>query len=75
MLREYNKVKKEIKSLKMLWDRLYKNNETYSISWKKNTANGNLSVSRIIQNRLMLVSNCLFVVRKNQASLKIKNWI
>ena len=68
-------MKKEIKTLKMLWDALHKNNETYSISWKKNTANGNLSVSRIIQNRLMLVSNCLFVVRKNQASLKIKNWI
>ena len=47
--------------------------ETYCVSYKKNTANKNSSVRRTKQNRLMLVSIVLIVVRKNQVSLKTKN--
>ena len=49
--------------------------ETYCVTYKKNTANKNSSVRRTKQNRLMLVSIVLIVVRKNQVSLKTKNQV
>ena len=39
--------------------------ETYSVICKKYTANENLSVWKTKQNRLMFLSNCAFIVRKN----------
>ena len=38
--------------------------ETFSVSFKKNTANENLSDRRIQQNRLMLISNCALCGKK-----------
>ena len=38
--------------------------EIYCVSCKKNTANENLSVRRIQQNRLMLISNCAVCGKK-----------
>ena len=39
VLREYDKMKEEIKILKMLWNMLYKSMEMYCVSFKKKTAN------------------------------------
>ena len=49
---------------------LYKNNGN---QWKKckNTADKNSSVRITEQNRLILLSNALFVVRKSQSSLTL----
>ena len=47
--------------------------EAYCVRFRKNTANKNLSVRKTRQNRLMFLSNLLFVARKNKLSLKIKN--
>ena len=54
----------------MQWNILYKNNETYCVSCKKNTVNKKSSVRKTEQNRLMLVQIALFVIKENQSSLK-----
>ena len=47
--------------------------ETYSIRFKKYTANENSSVRKTKQNRLMLLSNCAICAKKkNRLSLTIK---
>ena len=46
--------------------------ETYCIIFKKNIVNKNSSVRRTRENRLMLASNCVFCVKKNPGSLKVK---
>ena len=51
----------------MQWNILYKNNETYCVSCKKNTVNKKSSVRKTEQNRLMLVRIALFVVKENQS--------
>ena len=38
--------------------------ETYRVSCKKNTANGNSSVGKTEQNRLVLLSNCAICGKK-----------
>ena len=43
--------------------------ETYSVICKKYTANENLSVWKIKQNRLMLLSNCAVYGKKKLAWL------
>ena len=49
--------------------------ETYCVSFRKNTANENLSVRKTKQNRLMLLSNCAFCGKRNQVLLKIEKLI
>ena len=58
-----------LRNISWLWVTM----ETYCVRFRKNTANKNLSVRKIRQNRLMFLSNLLFVARENQLSLKIKN--
>ena len=66
MLREYNEMKKEIKTSVQY----IKTMETYCISCKKNTANENLSVRKSKQNRLMLLSNCAVCSKKKSTFIK-----
>ena len=47
---------------------------TYCVSCKKTTAIENSSVKKNTQNRLLLYQIVLFVARKNQLSLKIRNY-
>ena len=58
-----------LRNISWLWVTM----EAYCVRFRKNTANKNLSVRKTRQNRLMFLSNLLFVARKNQLSLKIKN--
>ena len=44
--------------------------ETYCVSCKKNTAKKNLSVTRIKQNRSMLLSNCVVYWLKKSSFIK-----
>ena len=44
--------------------------ETYCVSFRKNTANENLSVRKTKQNRLMLLSNCAFCGKKKSSFIK-----
>ena len=46
--------------------------ETYCVSCKKYTANGNSSVRKTKQKRLMLVSNCVVCGKKKSTFTKIK---
>ena len=48
--------------------------EPYCVSCKKNAANKNSSIRKTKQNKLMLSSNCAVCGKKNQGSLKIKNY-
>ena len=57
----------------MLWNKLYKNKETYFVSCKKNTAKKkNSSVRRTKKNELIPVSNYAIYGKKNQDLIKIK---
>ena len=46
--------------------------ETYCISCKKNTANKNSNVTKTLQNKLMLLSNCVSCGKKKLTFIKIK---
>ena len=46
--------------------------ETYCVSCKKYTANENSRVQKIIQNRLMLLSNCAVCGKKKSTFIKNK---
>ena len=44
--------------------------ETYCVSCKKNTASENSNVRKTKQNRLMLLSNCVFCGKKKSTFIK-----
>ena len=46
--------------------------KTYCVSCKKHTANGNSSVRKIKQNRLMLLSNCAICGKETLTFIKNK---
>ena len=70
VLRQYNEMKKEIKNRKNCCGIHHKKMETYCVSCKKNTVNENTSVRRTKENRLMLVSNCAFFVKRKSRFIK-----
>ena len=49
--------------------------DTCCVSCKKNTTNKNSSVRKTKQSRLMLLSNCTVLTRKNQGLLKSKKQV
>ena len=49
--------------------------ETYCVNCEKHTANENSSVRKTKQNKLMLLSNCVFCGNKKSTLLKTKNSI
>ena len=49
--------------------------ETYCVRCKKNTANGNSSIRKTKQYRLMLLSNCAVCGKKKSTFIEKKNSI
>ena len=73
VLREYYKIKKRNKKYWKLYGIYYvKTRETYCVSYKKYTANENLSVKKTKKNRLMLLWNCAVCGKKKSTFIKNK---
>ena len=66
--------KKRSKILKMLWNKLYKNDGNIVSVLRKILQVKIPSVRRTKQNWLMLASDCAICGKKNWSSLKIKNF-